>query len=532
MSFTRSYPVPPAWRPVLLALFGLIACVLLLYRETALAMVSIWSRSETFTHAFTVPPIVAWLIWRQRDALATQVPRASAWMLWPVGIAALIWLLGDLAATNAVTQLAFTALLVLVAVAVLGVEASRCIAFPLAFLFFSVPIGEFLMPQMMQWTADFTILALRLSGIPVFREGLQFVIPSGNWSVVEACSGVRYLIASVMVGVLFAYLNYQSTRRRLIFIAVSIAVPVVANWVRAYLIVMLGHLSGNVLATGADHLIYGWVFFGIVITLMFVIGARWSEMPSVEKPISEAGQLAMKARIPQSRLLWAVAIGAAVLMLAPHAVLWSVVKSEIAGAPVLTAPAALAKGWRASEQPVANWKPAFGGAAAEFNRTYSSGSSGSSGAADVGLDVGLYVGYYRHQDHAQKLVSSDNALVKSNDVAWSQVSTESRPVLIDGSTLTVRSTQLRDSGHASGASANRLVAWQFYWVNGTLTSSDQWAKAYAALYRLMGRGDDAAVVIVYARADAAGGADALLASFLQANLPDLKRRLASTRQGE
>ena len=66
---------------------------------------------------------------------------------------------------------------------------------------FAVPVGEFLLPVFMEWTADFTVLALRLSGIPVYREGLQFVIPSGNWSVVEACSGIRYLIASLMVGV-------------------------------------------------------------------------------------------------------------------------------------------------------------------------------------------------------------------------------------------------------------------------------------------------------------------------------------------
>lgn len=522
MSVIRNHGVAPAWRPVLLALFGLIACVLLLYRETGVAMVTIWSRSETFTHAFTVPPIVAWLIWRQREALAAQVPRTSAWMLWPIGTAALIWLLGDLAATNAVTQLAFTALLVLVVVAMLGLEAARCITFPLAFLFFSVPLGEFLMPQMMQWTADFTVLALRLSGIPVFREGLQFVIPSGNWSVVEACSGVRYLIASVMVGVLFAYLNYQSTRRRLIFITVSILVPLVANWVRAYLIVMLGHLSGNALATGADHLIYGWVFFGVVITLMFVIGARWSESPSVAQPISGTGRQVTRSQVAQDRLLWTVAVGAAVLMVAPHVVLWSVVRSEIAGVPVLTAPATLASGWHASDQPIANWKPAFRGPAAEFNRTYSNGAAAA----------GLYVGYYRHQDYAHKLVSSDNALVRSNDVVWSQVSAQSRSIPLDGVRLTVRSAQLRDSGHASGASATRLVAWQLYWVNGMLTSSDQWAKAYAAFYRLLGRGDDAAVVIVYARADAAGGADAVLESFMRENLSELKRRLASTRDGE
>ena len=136
-------------------------------------------------------------------------------------------------------------------------------------------------------TADFTVAALRASGIPVYREGLQFVIPSGSWSVVEACSGIRYLMASFMVGSLFAYLNYRSWRRRLAFVAVSLVVPIVANWLRAYMIVMLGHLSGNTLAVGVDHLIYGWVFFGIVIMAMFMVGARWSE-PDAQPQIGRA----------------------------------------------------------------------------------------------------------------------------------------------------------------------------------------------------------------------------------------------------
>lgn len=95
------------------------------------------------------------------------------------------------------------------------------------------------MPFFMEWTAKITVICLRMSGIPVYQEGLQFVIPSGNWSVVEACSGIRYLIASVTVGTLFAYLNYRSLKRRLLFVVVSFLVPIIANWARAYIIVML-----------------------------------------------------------------------------------------------------------------------------------------------------------------------------------------------------------------------------------------------------------------------------------------------------
>ena len=278
---------PQRWPAGLPALLALLAAALWLYRATALEMVDTWERSNTFTHAFLVPPIVLWLIWRQRSALAPMVPRPMPWVLLPLAAAVGVWLLGDLAVVNSVTQFAFTAMLILLVPALLGPEVTRRLAFPLAFSFFAVPLGDILLPQLMQWTADFTVLALRLSGVPVYREGLQFVIPSGTWSVIEACSGVRYLIASFMVGSLFAYLNYRSPWRRLAFGVVSLLVPVLANWLRAYMIVMLGHLSDNTLAVGVDHLIYGWVFFGFVIMLMFVIGGRFAE-PDVELPVARA----------------------------------------------------------------------------------------------------------------------------------------------------------------------------------------------------------------------------------------------------
>ena len=189
-----------AWKQALPALALVLGVVLVVYRETLAAMVTVWWTSDTFAHAFLVLPIAFWLIWRQRAALAEQLPTPTPWMLSAIAVIAFAWLLGDLATVNSVTQLAIVALLVCAVVALLGFRVARVIAFPLAFLFFAVPIGEFMLPQLMSWTADFTVLGLRASGIPVFREGNQIVIPSGRWSVVEACSGVRYLIASFMVG--------------------------------------------------------------------------------------------------------------------------------------------------------------------------------------------------------------------------------------------------------------------------------------------------------------------------------------------
>ena len=514
---TRSSWAQP-WRQALVALILLVVWTLFIYRDTGIAMVKIWARSETFTHAFLVPPISLWLVWRQRSVIAAHAPQPALWVLLAIACTAFAWLLGDLVAVNAVTQLALVALLILSVPAVLGLSITRLILFPLGFLFFSVPIGEFFMPQLMEWTANFTVFALRLSGIPVYREGLQFVIPSGNWSVVEACSGVRYLIASVTVGTLFAYLNYQSTQRRILFVIVSILVPIIANWMRAFMIVMLGHLSGNKLAVGVDHLIYGWVFFGLVIMLMFILGARWAEP---EKVVAvNASAVAVQNSSVTAAALWITAACVAALVALPHIVLLAMDRGEGSELARLTAPAVLSPDWKNVAPEGTGFKPAFQNSSGEINNSY----------ANQGRMVGLYLGYYRHQNYVRKLVSSSNVLVVSKDAQWAQVANASRVVTMDGKSVAVRTAELRGAALTDHVNAGGLVVWQIYWVNGTITASDYLAKIFSAIYRLMGRGDDSAVIIVYTSKDQAGKAEDVLESFLSANYAVINELLRKTQR--
>ena len=510
-----------SWQSAKFVIVGVIAVLVLLYLDTASAMVTIWYRSETFTHAFIVPPIASWLIWRRRQELAHLVPKPSPLLLLPVAGLAAIWLMGDLAAVNSVTQLAFVGMLVLAVPTVLGIAVARVILFPQAFLFFAVPIGEFLMPWFMEMTADFTVAALRLSGIPVLREGLQFVIPSGNWSVVEACSGIRYLIASVTVGTLFAYLNYQSAKRRILFVLVSILVPVIANWLRAYMIVMMGHLSGNKLAVGVDHLVYGWVFFGIVIMLMFVIGARWSEHEPAPQQANDNAVAPFLAAPPPMAKLWLVAACLALLAALPIGAKWSITRSAGPDAVVLVAPASLPMGWTSTDPALLGFKPKFENPSAEVNSVYERS----------GVLVGVYLGFYRNQDYTRKLVSANNVLVVSTDKVWSRVASGARDSKFGQHNASVRTATLRHLSDNTTSQSGRLVAWQIYWIDGTLTASDYLAKVYSAVYRLMGRGDNSAVIVLYTANDSAGSAEATLESFLTANYGAINTLLQQAKAG-
>lgn len=519
--------IPARWRLPLASLVLLLLAILVLHAHTVAGMVSIWARSDTYAHGFVVPVISLWLIWRIRHSLAALQPSPS-WLaaLMLLGAAGL-WLAGDLVAVNAATQLALVLLLVLSVPTVLGWSVAWAMAFPLGFLLFAVPIGDFMLPQLMEWTADFTVMALRLSGVPVYREGLQFIIPSGSWSVVEACSGIRYMIASVTVGSLFAYLSYQSLTKRLIFVGVAILVPVVANWLRAYMIVMLGHLSGNELATGVDHLIYGWLFFGVVILAMLFVGARWADAPEPSpKPLMSVDRLSSAAR----RDGWSHSLAALValaIVASPHVLERLLSLSTSTSPVVLTAPAAQAP-WQNASAPPSEWVPAFQLPVAAKH----SGYNGPQGQV-----VGLHLTYYRQQNYERKLVSSSNLLVTSRDDRWAQVSSGSENAQLAGQALPVVAATLRQKSSVLDGNAIRLLAWRFYWVNGRFTSNDIVAKMQGAFSRITGQGDDGAIVVLYTpldphriEADARAAASERLHHFLQLHGTTLQVALRDTRR--
>jgi len=281
----RSEAVTPrTWRYAAIAAAVALGALVTCYWNTAVSLVETWAHSSTYTQGFIVFPVSAWLMWQRRRQLATITPRPCVPALVVLAALSVLWLVGYLGNVQTFQQFALVASVPMLLWGVLGTSFATTVAFALLFMVFAWPFGEFLIPPLIDRTADFCVTALRLTGIPVFRQGNEFTVPTGSWSVVEACSGVRYLIAALCAGSLFAYFTYRSLRRRLIFLGACIVVPIVANWVRAYLTVLLGHLTNNKLAAGVDHLIYGWIFFGVVMSILFYVGTRWRETDASDNP--------------------------------------------------------------------------------------------------------------------------------------------------------------------------------------------------------------------------------------------------------
>jgi exosortase A len=494
---------------VAIAVVGLLA----LFAPTAASIVSIWNRSETFAHGFVVIPIALWVAWQRRESLRA-IP-ATGWYpaLALVLLFGAVWWVSTVAGVLSGQQFALLFMIEAAIVGIVGLRLARALTFPLAFLLFAVPFGEFLIPTLIEWTADFTVAALRASGVPVYREANHLLIPSGAWSVVEACSGIRYLIASLMVGTLYAELTYRSAWRKAGFIALAIAVPIVANWVRAYGIVMLGHLSDNRIAVGVDHLIYGWIFFGVVMALLFWIGSLWREPAGTAGPvrIADGSGPAVVPDAPAAKLV------VLALLAIVAAALWRAVPLPAAQQGTAVAPLAPLQGvpgWTATEPPRTGWKPHYSGFARELHQGFASGEA----------IAGVYVAYYRDQTNGGELITSTNSLVTSNDLRWKEIGSGSRPVVWSGTDTAMQRALLSNS-------AGQIAVYHAFWVGGRVTASAYDAKLLSILSRLSGRNDDSALIVFYmpVSGDDERGADARLQALVQAASPAVQRLLDATR---
>ena len=259
-------------RPVLICLLIIVAVWVLVFWQGLSTAVDIWIISDIFNHCLFVLPGVLYLVYLKRAELdrlnvkpnyLVLILCLGSLTLYAIGLA------GDVQLFMHVATFTFLPLSIW---AFIGNQQAYKILFPLVFILFCIPIGEEFIPALQEVTADLSMIMLNWSGIPVYRSGLYIEIPQGQFLVAEACSGISFFIASVVIGSLYAYLNMQSVKRRIIFMSIAIIFPIIANAIRVFGIIMTGYLSDMEYAVGADHLIYGWVFFSLVILCLLGLG--------------------------------------------------------------------------------------------------------------------------------------------------------------------------------------------------------------------------------------------------------------------
>lgn len=262
-----------SWRSALAALSAAVLALLAATAQSWGEMLHQWWNIDTYNHLLLVPFIIVWLVMLKAGELAKIVPRPFAPGLLLMLAALALWWAGRASGINLVAQAGAVGALQAAVLSVLGLRAALLLALPLAFATFLVPFGDEIIPPLQSVTARIAIALTHWSGIEASIAGIHIHTPAGLFIVAEACAGVKFLIAMVTLGVLVCFTRFDSWSRRAAFMAACIIVPILANGVRAWATIYVAQFIGAERATGFDHIVYGWLFFAIVVAAL--LGGAW-----------------------------------------------------------------------------------------------------------------------------------------------------------------------------------------------------------------------------------------------------------------
>jgi exosortase A len=485
----------PGWRPALILIGTASIFFGIAFRQEIIGAVRVWIDSTAYNHCFLVLPLAGFLVWERRAVVSSVSPRPALWPLPVMPALSAIWLVAVVLDIQEGRQLVMVAMFQVVLLVALGPRLFWQLLAPFLFLFFLVPSGAFLVPSLQTITADIAVAGLRFLHIPVFSDGYMIEIPEGPFEIAEACAGLRFLIASSVFGCFFAVVMYRSFQRRILFIIMSVLVPIFANGLRALGIIVLAHLEGSAAAVETDHILYGWVFFTLVMMILIAIGMAFAEKPRWRPPV--------KSTTTGNTSLWrfAVAVSAAVLLALTGPAYAYRLDSLVPAVQLSRADSPhVAPSWHSVFGALQSWHPLVHGADREFLEEFEQPGSGI---------VVRYVALYRLRALGNMLTTTENRL--ADDSEWRIAERGEAVFSLGGEKTAVTSAEIVSGSH-------RRLVWSFYIVDGRITARLFEAKLLQARTVLLQGARVAALVAVSASMDEPGNpAEEQLIRFLAAS---------------
>ncbi len=406
------------------------------------------------------------------------------------GAAAALGAVGAAATAQVVEQFALLLFLHALVLAILGLKIWRILAFPLAYLIFAVPIGDVLVPWLRGLAAPAIVAMLDAAGTPAVLDGYLIRLPTADYRIAEACSGLRFLLVSVAASVLAAHLLMRSWRRRLFFLGVAVALPLAANALRAAILIWLAARGTLDPAAAALHLTYGMGFTGVLLALLMLLAWAMREPPARAEPITVAPR---RSAAPLPMVAAAAVVG--LLALLPSAIAAASVAAE--EYPVrLVAPVARG-GWvDATPSPEAIETAALAAADASLAAAWTSEAS----------RIDLVILYYRRERQGAEAVGA--APPSPLAASWTEIGQQP-------ARLALGETEIDVTGRVQERAGERRIVWTWYWVDGRFTGNTIAAKLMQIGGRLLARPPEAArVQIVLSGESVRAEPDRVLGRFL------------------
>lgn len=454
------------WVQWALALIG-VGASLWLYRDTLTYLGDLFSTVETYGHWWLVVAIsVCLCFWIARQR-RSEPGRPMLWTAVPLLLISLVWLVGELSSTM-VLQVTFLPLLLLGIVALTtGAGTARVLAFPLLYLYFTIPVWSYLGPLLQEVTI---IVVFRLCGLlfgfPAFLDGDIVNVPAGSFVISEGCSGLHYTIVASAIAVLAAYLYIAGTARQIAFVLIAVLFSIVSNWIRVAALILIGQTTDmQHFLIQESHVGFGWILFTIfvlaplaIFLLRFANSGEEAELSSCAGP--DKGR-------PKR---WHVGAAAALLLVVGFGpALSALINANSAQQPGKSLPATVGE-WSRIEVETPDWVPVIAGAM----------SSGPFEYRNANASVQMSMQFIPGQRQGAELIGATNAIVPSDE--WQVLADNTREWRPSDLSMTVPREAIVTDPHGV-----RHAVWYWYEVGGRLANSNLSAKYWQVVGAVEGK---------------------------------------------
>jgi exosortase D (VPLPA-CTERM-specific) len=266
---------------------------------------NVWATQEEYSYGYLIPVVTMYLLWQRRELIATTQFTGSWWGVALVAIGVALLAIGQIGTLGTVVQYAFLCALLGLVVAYTGWRGFAVMAMPFAILAFMVPLPNYLLREVSQalqlWSSQLGVMMIRAFGISVFLEGNVIDLGGLRLQVVEACSGLRYLLPLMAIGFIAACLFRAPLWKRLVVFLSTIPITLLMNSARIGMIGILSEYFGKSMAEGFLHDFEGWVVFMICTALLIGEIALLARMGPVKASLADVFVLPTIARSIDAR---------------------------------------------------------------------------------------------------------------------------------------------------------------------------------------------------------------------------------------
>lgn len=194
---------------------------------------------------------------------ACDPPRPRQFVFWvgACAVCSFAWLASHLVGISIFEQLMLIPLLALGLTSLFGVRTIFRHRMLLLLPIFVIPVWGSLNGVLLNISSTVVGELVRVIGMPARIEGNSIFIPYGHIIIADGCSGLRYFVISLLLGYLLAYMNRYTERGFLVVLIVAATIGLIANWLRIFILIMIGYGTQMQSPLMADHELFGWILF-------------------------------------------------------------------------------------------------------------------------------------------------------------------------------------------------------------------------------------------------------------------------------